>query len=195
MLLQVIIWGDYVRNGKNRISIYKGNKEVFYEQIRGELVHYKELKELGEVQEAMTGQRPVVICTNHIQSYGDLRQSAERNESYLLFIPQMQDLNIETILSLAVQAASEKASVSLGGKGKTVGEMIMEMLKNFHLFHEMDSYELVLKVKESMMINSLAEMEDVLREYVPDKGELLLTPWDEEKQPKEEMFYLLKGKK
>lgn len=197
----IIIWGKGYETKEKVIRVYEGKNEIYYTHIENELVHYHIIKEQSELEKISIHAETLIVCTNHLERYNELIDLlAGKKRGGLLFIPHIKD--VEEALFLAYKIATDQIEegigrfcIALGGKGRTTGEVSMEILKHLYLFKQITSYELLLKVPSSRMMVSLAEIEDVLSEYVDEQSELLLTPWEREREADQEVFYLLRGKK
>lgn len=202
MMLQIILWGQRYKTNKFATKVYRESEEVFYTQINGQLIQYKVICEESELKQvSLQKGSDILYTTYHIEHYQKLIKLLRNDKKCtLLFIPNIK--NIEEVLmligKLAIKEPEDETEnefcVALGGKGKTIGEVIMEILKCFYIFRQIDSYELLLKIPSSKMIVGLAEIEDVLKEYMDEQSKLILTPWETEREKTNKIFYLLKGK-
>ena len=94
---------------------------------------------------------------------------------------------------MARKICSKRQLTILWGKGQDEGEMILDILKHFHLIEQGQRYHFLGYLPGGMNEIALAGVEDVLREYISEKSSIDLTALQKNKvmEQEESFFYLL----
>lgn len=203
MLPKMIIWGE-CQQEKKTMTAYKGQEKRYYEQVDGRLVQYVKRSSQKELMEELKSSNQVIVCTNYIEETGLIMQLIEQKKHILLVMPQMKKMTVSEILKVSLVISDvppykyqkmKQEVIALWGESQIMGDLLMELLRHLHLFQQMKRYVFYLKGEKVHILENLAEVEDLLREYIDVKGTLTVQEWEEKDKfiTNRKYCYLLKA--
>lgn len=202
MRTKLIIWGKCKEELSTGLITYSKGIERGYQFIGGQLLGYSQIQEYAELEAMIREKESPILCTDQFKDYTYLKELLKEKTSYtLIFIPHLEHMEIKKLCQQFVfveeqtsrKDASKKQLTILWGKGQNEGEMILDILKHFHLIQQGKRYYFLCYLPDGINEIGLAEMEDVLREYINEESSIYLTALKQNglMEQEEPSFYLL----
>lgn len=202
MLTKLIIWGKCKEELSTGPTTYNKGIKRSYQLIQGQLLAYSQIQERAELEVMLQEKESPILCTDQLKEYTYLKNLLKEKASYtLIFIPCLQQLGIQKLCQqflCVARQTSRKDSVKkhltiLWGKGQNQGEMLLDILNHFHLIQQGRKYYFLCYMRDDINETGLAEVEDVIREYINEESSIYLTALNQDKfmQQDDPFFYLL----
>lgn len=202
MLTKLIIWGNCKEELSTGPTTYSKGIKRSYQFIEGQLLAYSQVQERIELEAMLKERESPILCTSQIKDYIYLKEILKGKTSYILiFIPHLEQLGIKKLCQQFVfverqtsrKDFSKKHLTMLWGKGQNEGEMLLDILKHFHLIQQGRRYYFLCYMPYGIDETGLAEVEDVLREYSNEGSSIYLTALKQVEfmEQEEPFFYLL----
>lgn len=201
MKTQLIIWGKCKEELSTSWMAYSQGIKIGYQLIEGQLLGYRQIQECTELEEMIRKKEFPILCTDQLKDYIYLQELLKEKTSYtLIFIPHLQQIEIKSLCQQFIwmqkqmirKISCEKQLTILWGKGENEGEMILNFLEHFHLIQQRLKYHFLCYLVGGINEIGLAQIEDVLREYISEKSSVHLTALQQTKvMGQEESFFCL----
>lgn len=202
MLTRLIIWGKYKEELSTGLTTYSKGIKRSYQFIEGQLLAYSQVQERTDLESMLQKRESPVLCTSQIKDYTYLKEILKGKVSYtLIFIPHLDQMGIKQLCQqfivveeqMSKEDCSKKQLTVLWGKGHNEGEMLLDLLKHFHLIQQGSKYYFLCYMPDSISEAGLARIEDVLREYINEGSSIDLIVLKEAQHAvqEESFFYLL----
>lgn len=201
MRTKLIIWGKCKEELSTGLIAYSKCIKRGYQFIEGQLLAYSQVQGYAELEAMLSKEESPVLCTDQLKDYAYLKELLKEKTSYsLIFIPHLEHIEIKKLCKQFVfveeqilrKDSSKKQLTILWGKGQNEGEILLDILKHFYLIQYGRRYYFLCYLPDGINETGLAEMEDVLREYINEGGSIYLTALKQtEFMEQEEAFFCL----
>lgn len=175
MHTQLIIWGK--EKLVTEFSISTKGIQTDYQFVGKQIFAYSQLQTNTELEEMIERTTSPIVCTDQLNDFIFLKNILRKKINYtLILIPHLKEIGIkklcEQFIAVSEQIKDEivpnRHQTILWGKGDNGGEMLIEALKHFHLFQRGIKYRFRCYLPDGIREIELADMEDVLREYISE---------------------------
>ena len=201
MLTKLIIWGKCQEELSTDLTSYSKGIKRSYQLVHGQLLTYCKVQDRMELENILQKRESPILCTDQLKEYTYLKELLKGKRSYtLIFIPHLKELGIKKLCQQFIFVArqtsrkdfSRKDLIILWGKGQNEGEMLLDILKHFHLMDKASRYHFLCYMPGYINDIGLVEVEDVLREYINEESSICLTALEQtEFMGQEEAFFYL----
>lgn len=202
MRTKLIIWGKCKEELSTGLITYSKGIKRDYRFIEGQLLSYSQVQDYTELEAILKERESPILCTDQLKEYTYLKELLRGKTSYtLIFIPHLEQIGIKKLCQQFVFAegqtprtdSSKKQLTILWGKGQNEGAMVLDILKHFHLIQQGRRYYFLCYLSGGINETGLAEVEDVLREYISEESSIYLAALKQTvlMEQEEPSFYLL----
>ena len=202
MRTKLIIWGKCKEELSTGLNTYSKGIKRDYQFIEGQLLSYSQVQDYTELEAMLKERESPILCTDQLKEYTYLKELLRGKMSYtLIFIPHLEQIGIKKLCQQFVFTegqtqrtdSSKRQLTILWGKGQNEGEMLLDMLKHFHLMQQGSRYYFLCYLTDGINETGLAQVEDVLREYINEGSSIYLTALKQNgfMEQEEPSFYLL----
>lgn len=185
MKMRIILWGNIkVSDGYQFVG---DETHAFYQKIEGAFVKVYCVQSEAEIQLLLQGERgrdyQWILCGQDQQKLKSLSQTIPfKVLQSIYYVPYMMQVKGESLLRHIVHMQQvgaldrrvEKISILLLGKGKDLGQILVELLKQLHFVQQGKYFRLYLDLPVPISLQEVSEVEDVLREYLSMKSKLII---------------------
>lgn len=202
MNTQLMIWGNKKEKLVAEFSTSTKGRQIDYQFIEKKIFTYSQLQTNAELEDMVKRTNSPILCTDQLKDYILLKNILSKKISYtLILIPHLREMGVEKLCKQFLVASEQvkdriflnKQQTILWGKGNNGGEMLLETLKHFHLFQKGIKYQFRCYLPDGIREIELADMEDVLREYISEGSfiDLAALKSVDSIQQEDPFFYLL----
>ena len=185
MKCRVILWGHTKKGAANSLMAMSAGLHTSYKKVCGETVEYAIVNNEQEIDAFLTTRKQVILCIEQNRQLPlHIENILKRNRWNVLYIPEMQTLQTEQILEIALLSATYPGDTlmtkGLGGfkhgleEGTAFGAMLMDILSHFKPLSKANIYRLLLGVPREQTLDGLCLVEDALKEYTKEESRLYI---------------------
>lgn len=146
-----------------------------YHKVKGQIVEYENIHRYEEIAEREEELQSALLCMDGLE---EVEQEVEKESGRaIIYIPELKEWDLDTLLLLVQRAKDtmmQTPCVGIAGKGDSLGRMMMDMLRKFKIMQNMSGYHLLLGLPEEAGMEELANIEDILKEYIIEGSSLYI---------------------
>ena len=179
MKTTVVCMGKIIQSNRIQIVNQESTYKPTYQKIKGELIEYYQIESPVQLKDLLRKKRLVaqrwIVCIEEYAAIEQMKQEAYKmNEIKLFYIPYMAQVKMETLVENILYIEDEIEQYNcvenltriLIGSGKTIGEILMQLLPQLGAVQYQKTLKLYLDLPRAVGLEEISQVEDVLKEYI-----------------------------
>lgn len=163
---KIIFWGHVNEGEKVHLVSWDGETGSQYYKIGRTLIEYAVVATYEQLRDELITKKPVILCLEHMQEseVDKIRKKCQK----VVFIPEMHTIAMDELINIALFSTRnymEGNKTVLAGVEENAEHIALQVLKYFKFIEKAKKYELIIGSAESLNIDELSIIEDVVKEY------------------------------